>query len=315
MPHSPVWCEGDAEWKEAKDFVSRMDFKDPVGQTAQAAITTAQVFFALILIGIPVAAFIFFYCCRDVNVLNSFKYAFFTVMAMLAIGKWLNPTAEKTQPASNKKKQSPVQEQHTPHNPQQPDFSNSCYIDINMQSASTLPTSRQAEHPQPQKGEIAAKIKTSGDNASRYMKIRVTDATGSVRKYSLQNGVEYRYSVGREEDCFIVIHDGSVSGCHAYIVYRQGRWHVVDNHSTNGLFMNGRQVYDAVLHNGDVVQLGSSSIACEMAGEATACPINHAGSGAVPSHYSRSAGASRSTVHDYSGLPTWRDGEEEGPST
>lgn len=62
-----------------------------------------------------------------------------------------------------------------------------------------------------------------------------------------------RTSVGRQGADVTVDHP-SVSSDHAEVVCQQGRWAVVDRHSTNGTWVNGEQVEHRTLAHGDRVQ-------------------------------------------------------------
>ena len=79
---------------------------------------------------------------------------------------------------------------------------------------------------------------------------------------------EESVTVGRLPDNTIQIEDGSVSSHHAEIVFEGGEHHLHDKGSTNGTFVNGAQVTDAVLKDGDQVRFGS--IETVFAGDAKA---------------------------------------------
>lgn len=68
---------------------------------------------------------------------------------------------------------------------------------------------------------------------------------------------EEKMPVGRVADNAIQIDDGSVSSRHAEIVMEAGSYHLHDLGSTNGTFVNGEQVTDAVLRHGDEVRFGT----------------------------------------------------------
>src|SRR5215217_924363 len=62
--------------------------------------------------------------------------------------------------------------------------------------------------------------------------------------------------IGRGPSADVVLDDASVSRRHALVVERGGEAVIADDRSRNGLFVNGRRVRQATLHNGDEVQLG-----------------------------------------------------------
>jgi len=70
---------------------------------------------------------------------------------------------------------------------------------------------------------------------------------------------EGKTSIGRVEDNMIRVDDPSVSSRHAEIVFDGELFHLHDLGSTNGTFVNGEQVSDAVLSAGDEIRFGAVS--------------------------------------------------------
>ncbi len=65
-------------------------------------------------------------------------------------------------------------------------------------------------------------------------------------------------TIGRREDCDIVVHDPLVSRVHAKLVPTPAGPEIADNISINGTFVNGRRVTRTLLRDGDMVTLGNS---------------------------------------------------------
>jgi len=63
-------------------------------------------------------------------------------------------------------------------------------------------------------------------------------------------------SIGRSDECDIVIESPYVSARHALIKKRGKRFYIEDLNSTNGTFVNGKRVRIARIKNGDVITLG-----------------------------------------------------------
>jgi predicted component of type VI protein secretion system len=63
--------------------------------------------------------------------------------------------------------------------------------------------------------------------------------------------------VGREPTCDIVVSDGSVSRRHAQLEERDGAWHVVDQGSANGTYVNSLRVAETALKSGQELRLGA----------------------------------------------------------
>ncbi len=62
--------------------------------------------------------------------------------------------------------------------------------------------------------------------------------------------------IGRGQDNDIVLSDSSVSKRHAQLTFNNEQWVIADQNSSNGVLVNGEQVDDATLQNGDAVKLG-----------------------------------------------------------
>src|SRR4029453_6966971 len=68
---------------------------------------------------------------------------------------------------------------------------------------------------------------------------------------------EERVTIGRLAHNMLQIDEPSVSSHHADIFLKAGRYHLHDPGSTNGSFVNGEQITDAVLRSGDEVRFGT----------------------------------------------------------
>jgi predicted component of type VI protein secretion system len=64
--------------------------------------------------------------------------------------------------------------------------------------------------------------------------------------------------VGRALDCTVVVADPDLSRNHFELRARDGRFHVTDLESSNGLLVNGEAVTSATVGIGDRIQAGSS---------------------------------------------------------
>jgi hypothetical protein len=65
-----------------------------------------------------------------------------------------------------------------------------------------------------------------------------------------------RLLLGRASGCTVVLADITVSRRHAELVLRDGHWILRDLGSSNGTWVNGRQVVEAEVRSGDLVVLG-----------------------------------------------------------
>lgn len=66
-----------------------------------------------------------------------------------------------------------------------------------------------------------------------------------------------RVEVGRSPQCDVFLNDMTVSRNHAFITYDASGYTIHDNGSYNGVWVNNANVRDAVLKDGDIIQIGS----------------------------------------------------------
>jgi Protein of unknown function (DUF3662)/FHA domain len=73
-------------------------------------------------------------------------------------------------------------------------------------------------------------------------------------------------TIGRSRECDVVLDDAGVSRCHAELRPGAGeQWVIEDLGSTNGVYLNGRQVHGPhALRPGDRVEVGSTKIVFEL---------------------------------------------------
>jgi pSer/pThr/pTyr-binding forkhead associated (FHA) protein len=68
-------------------------------------------------------------------------------------------------------------------------------------------------------------------------------------------------TIGRSRECNIFLEDLTVSRLHATIrELPGGNYEISDNHSATGTFVNGQLTTHRLLHEGDVIQIGSSRL-------------------------------------------------------
>ncbi len=72
-------------------------------------------------------------------------------------------------------------------------------------------------------------------------------------KYVLDRNDEV--SIGRDSQNDIVVANQFISSKHAQLAFREGKWSIYDNNSTNGTFVNGERIKSKNLDFGDVVWL------------------------------------------------------------
>ncbi len=88
------------------------------------------------------------------------------------------------------------------------------------------------------------------------MVLYVRDGTRLVGRVLPLDADAGEVSIGRTPDNALVLDDGSVSRRHAALRYGAEGWSLTDTGSTNGTFVNGVRVREAVLRDGDRVRIG-----------------------------------------------------------
>lgn len=76
---------------------------------------------------------------------------------------------------------------------------------------------------------------------------------GDTRRFALTRQITH---LGRGFAATLQLEDAGVSRRHAIVVQRRGSVRILDDRSANGTWVNGRRVFDAELHDGDVIVLG-----------------------------------------------------------
>lgn len=89
------------------------------------------------------------------------------------------------------------------------------------------------------------------------MRLQLIVETGALigSRFTIETG---KISIGRSPDCTVRFPDTAtgVSNLHAEILSTPEGFTLIDHKSTNGTYLNRTQVHQAILHTGDVIQLG-----------------------------------------------------------
>ena len=94
------------------------------------------------------------------------------------------------------------------------------------------------------------------DRASAAQPVLAGRGEGFDRlRFPLRTG---RLTIGRRSDNDIVLDDPSVSASHAWLINQQGHYVIMNTLSTNGVFVNGKRVHEAILRHGDRIRLGQA---------------------------------------------------------
>jgi hypothetical protein len=72
------------------------------------------------------------------------------------------------------------------------------------------------------------------------------------------------FLVGRSSQSHLRLSDRQVSGAHARLRFAQGAWFIQDQDSSNGTFINGKQVKAQRLNDGDQIRFGDTTFTFRM---------------------------------------------------
>jgi hypothetical protein len=112
------------------------------------------------------------------------------------------------------------------------------------------------------------------DDEQGEQKVRNTrKLVGWLVTYSLDPmGVDFklyegRNVLGRDMDCNITINDKLISGKHAIVLFRSGKFSITDQQSSHGTVVNGEDIElePHYLKDGDIIRLGNTVFMIRMA--------------------------------------------------
>jgi pSer/pThr/pTyr-binding forkhead associated (FHA) protein len=92
----------------------------------------------------------------------------------------------------------------------------------------------------------------------------VVGAGGHADKVDLptgEAGAQDVWEIGRTDSCDIAFDDPSMSQRHAQLIHENGSWRMVNLVSTNGIVVNGEKRLSVYLSDGDLIQLGGTTLA------------------------------------------------------
>jgi hypothetical protein len=98
------------------------------------------------------------------------------------------------------------------------------------------------------------------NNADMRLRLTVESGTLAGRNYDLTEGF---LTIGRAENCAVRLDpltERTASKQHAYIEAKPDGFYLIDNKSTNGTFLNSRQIQSAKLTSGDLIQFGTNGV-------------------------------------------------------
>src|SRR5262245_33198878 len=81
-----------------------------------------------------------------------------------------------------------------------------------------------------------------------------------------------RVTIGRSDDNDLPLRDPKVSRHHAVLEVTAAGWKVNDCGSGNGIFVNGREVLDQILKDGDEIRIGSTVITLRVISDTASAP-------------------------------------------
>jgi pSer/pThr/pTyr-binding forkhead associated (FHA) protein len=108
--------------------------------------------------------------------------------------------------------------------------------------------------------ELNALAGVATDRTVRPFDIRVIGGPDAGKTFSIDSNREGRILVGQSPACAVRLADPAASRRHAALELAGGALRVTDLGSTNGTWVNGLRIYDAVLQGGETVRVGNSEL-------------------------------------------------------
>ena len=90
--------------------------------------------------------------------------------------------------------------------------------------------------------------------ATKHARLTITNSCFAGLEISLK---KRKTTLGRKLECDICLDDSLVSDEHATIVRTDNGYLIEDLNSRNGLMLNGKEVHEKKLRNGDMIEIGS----------------------------------------------------------
>lgn len=87
--------------------------------------------------------------------------------------------------------------------------------------------------------------------------VRSGRTRGVLIELKLPGGALSEWAIGRSQLSDVVLDDPTVSSLHATISHDKGVWLLKDQHSTNGIKLNGEPVDEAQCKSGDILAIGN----------------------------------------------------------
>lgn len=111
----------------------------------------------------------------------------------------------------------------------------------------------------------AAQEKTQFSGEATFIVESPSNESAAYQITNLSNGhtiaiTEPLFTIGRSDECSIVLDDKKISKLHARIVSKGGQVALEDAGSANGVFVNGHRIKRALLVEHDLIQLGDQKL-------------------------------------------------------
>ncbi|QQS36576.1 MAG: FHA domain-containing protein [Ignavibacteriales bacterium] len=96
-------------------------------------------------------------------------------------------------------------------------------------------------------------LSSSQNSDNKIVKVKIERGDSAQKEYFFSS----TFSIGRSDDCSIKIEHGVVSRVHLEVVFDNQSWWLVDKHSSNGTFINGKKIEKEELKDASTVALGT----------------------------------------------------------
>lgn len=98
------------------------------------------------------------------------------------------------------------------------------------------------------------------------MKARLSVVEGKSQGATLELNERRSWTIGRDEDVDLRLHDRNASREHCTVEYDGQYYWLVDNGSVNGTFVNDVPAHRYMLYDGDVIRVGQTVLVFQSLG-------------------------------------------------
>ena len=100
----------------------------------------------------------------------------------------------------------------------------------------------------------STQLSESSPLSNKIVKVKIEKGNSVQKEFYF----EKTFTIGRSEECSIMIDEGVVSRVHVEVIFDGKKWWISDKHSSNGTFLNGKKIENLELKATTTLELGNN---------------------------------------------------------